>query len=154
MAPIIQQHGGSIDKFMGDGIMGTFGPAMSTPTYATDALTAIDEIMKAANVWNTGRVASGEPKLCVGAACAAGPIIFGAVGDATGLEYTVIDDAVNRAAKLEKHTKVEKVRALSDATTYAIAEELGCQTIAVHEQRTACQVEGTEAPMDLVVMAA
>ena len=154
MVPIIQQHGGSIDKFMGDGIMATFGAAMSTPTYAADALTAIDEVMKAADNWNTARIAAGEPELRVGAACAAGPIIFGAVGDATRLEYTVIGDAVNLAAKLEKHTKAEKVRALTDATTYSIAEEQGYQTTAAHERRAASRVEGTEAPMELVVMAA
>ena len=154
MVPIIQQHGGSIDKFMGDGIMATFGAAVTTSTYAADALRAIDEIMKAAEDWNIARTAAGVPALRVGAACAAGPIIFGAVGDVTRLEYTVIGDAVNLAAKLEKHTKAEKVRALTDAVTYTTAQTQGYQPRQDHEQRAACRVEGTEALMDLVVMAA
>jgi adenylate cyclase len=154
MVPIIQQHGGSIDKFMGDGIMATFGAAMTTSTYAADALMAVDEIMKAVEDWNIARIAAGEPALRVGAACAAGPIIFGAVGDATRLEYTVIGDAVNLAAKLEKHTKAEKVRALTDAATYTAAQAQGYQPTEAPEVRAACRVEGTEAPMDLVVLAA
>lgn len=154
MVPIIQQHGGSIDKFMGDGIMATFGAAVTTSTYAADAINAISEIMKAAEDWNIARVAAGEPELRVGVACAAGPIIFGAVGDATRLEYTVIGDAVNLAAKLEKHTKAEKVRALTDAATYATALAQGYQLAEEHEHRPACKVEGAESPMDLVVLAA
>ena len=154
MVPIIQQHGGSIDKFMGDGIMATFGAAVTTSTYAADALMAIEDIMKAAEDWNVARRAVGAHELRVGAACAAGPIIFGAVGDTTRLEYTVIGDAVNLAAKLEKHTKVEKVRALTDAATYTTALAQGYKPPVVPERRPACRVEGTEAPMDLVVLAA
>lgn len=154
IVPIIQQHGGSIDKFMGDGIMATFGAAVTTSTYAADALMSIDDIMRVADDWNNKRVAVGEPALRVGAACAAGPIIFGAVGDSTRLEYTVIGDAVNLAAKLEKHTKAEKVRALTDSATYATALSQGYQPADGHENRPGCEVEGTELPIDLVVMAA
>jgi len=154
IVPIIQRHGGSIDKFMGDGILATFGAAVTTGTYAADSLRAIDDIVKAAEAWNRERRAAGEPRLRVGAACAAGPIVFGAVGDATRLEYTVIGDAVNLAAKLEKHTKTEKVRALTDAATYATALSQGYQPPEDRERRPACRVEGTEARLDLVVMAA
>jgi adenylate cyclase len=154
MVPIIQKHGGSIDKFMGDGIMATFGAAIASSTYAADALEAVDEIMKAAVDWNLARVAAGFPELRVGAACAAGPIIFGAVGDATRLEYTVIGDAVNLAAKLEKQTKAEQVRALTDAVTYDIALDQGYLLNNGQERRSARAIEGVEAPMDLVVMAA
>jgi len=154
IVPIIQRHGGSIDKFMGDGIMATFGAAAATSTYAADALSAIDDIMAAAKAWNDARVAAGDQALRIGAACAAGPIIFGAVGDSTRLEYTVIGDAVNLAAKLEKHTKAEKVRALTDAETFETALTQGYRPDGERERRPACRVDGTEAPMDLVVLAA
>jgi adenylate cyclase len=45
IVPIIQRYGGTIDKFMGDGIMATFGAAVTSPTYAADALKTIDDIM-------------------------------------------------------------------------------------------------------------
>lgn len=154
IVPIIQRHGGTIDKFMGDGIMATFGAAATTSSYAADALRAIDDIIRAAAEWNEVRVAAGEPELRVGAACAAGPIIFGAVGDPTRLEYTVIGDAVNLAAKLEKHTKEEKVKALTDAETYAAATEQGYQPGEAREHRAARWVDGRDTPMDLVILAA
>jgi adenylate cyclase len=154
MVPIVQRHGGSIDKFMGDGIMATFGAAVTTDSYAADALAAIDDIMVAADDWALSRRAAGVRELKIGAACAAGRIIFGAVGDPTRLEYTVIGDAVNLAAKLEKHTKAEKVRALVDAETYQKALAQGYQPAGTPEPRAARPVEGTDMPMDLVVMSA
>lgn len=153
IVPIIRDHGGSIDKFMGDGIMATFGAAVTTDSYAVDALRAIDDIMVEAERWNTERAEAGKPVLRVGAACAAGRIIFGAVGDETRLEYTVIGDAVNLAAKLEKQTKEEAVRALTDATTVQIAEAQGFVPSGEIERRANRTVEGTDAPMDLVVLA-
>lgn len=153
IVPIIRDHGGSIDKFMGDGIMATFGAAVTTDSYAVDALRAIDDIMVEAERWNTERAEAGKPVLRVGAACAAGRIIFGAVGDETRLEYTVIGDAVNLAAKLEKQTKEEAVRALTDATTLQIAETQGFVPSGEIERRANRTVEGTDAPLDLVVLA-
>ena len=54
-----------------------------------------------------------------------GRVVFGAVGDGERLEFTVIGDAVNFAAKLGKHNKDEKTRALVDGSTYALAERQG-----------------------------
>jgi adenylate cyclase len=92
-------------------------------------LRAVDELMLGADLWNAGRVAAGEPELRVGAAVASGRLIFGAVGDASRLEYTVIGDAVNLAAKLEKATKDQKVRAHTTRETYetALAQGAMCR---------------------------
>ena len=153
MVAIIQRHGGAIDKFMGDGIMATFGAAISTETYAADALRAVDDIMAAADGWNAARAAAGLPVLRVGAAVSVGRIIFGAVGDETRLEYTVIGDAVNRSAKLEKHTKAEIVRALSDVAAFETAERQGYAASGTPERRPARAIEGIDEPVDIVVLA-
>ena len=68
--PILQKHGGTIDKFMGDGIMVTFGAALPTETYAADSLRAVDELMHGVADCNAGRRDRGEPELRVGAAVA------------------------------------------------------------------------------------
>ncbi len=151
MVPIIQRHNGSIDKFLGDGILASFGCARPSDRYSADALAAVDAVMAEAAAWSEARKAENLPAIRVGAAVASGPVLFGAVGDETRLEYTVIGDAVNLAAKLEKHTKVEKVRALCDGATYALAKQQGYAP--TKELRTQRRVAGVEAPVDLAVLA-
>ena len=153
IVPIIQSHGGTIDKFMGDGIMATFGAAVTSPTYAADALKAVDEIMESTTVWNAEQQQANKPPLKLGAAVATGRIIFGAVGDESRMEYTVIGDAVNLSAKLEKHTKSEGVRALCTQEAFDTASRQGFQSLPNREPRKARRVEGVENAVDIVILA-
>jgi adenylate cyclase len=153
MVPVIQRHDGTIDKFLGDGIMATFGATSASETYTADAIRAVDEVMAVADAWNAERVGEGKEPIRIGAAVANGRIVFGAVGDETRLEYTVIGDAVNVSAKLEKHTKVEKVRALATARAYEKALAQGYAPKATPERRAARHIIGTEEPIDVVVLA-
>ena len=154
MVAVIQRHGGSIDKFLGDGIMATFGAAMKTETHAADALRAVEELAQAADDWAAERVAAQLAPLEIGFAVAVGPVVFGAVGDETRLEYTVIGASANLAAKLEKHTKVEAVRALTTQASLEIARAQGYRPRHEPERRSRVRVEGVEAAVDLAVVIA
>ncbi|HEX3210706.1 MAG TPA: adenylate/guanylate cyclase domain-containing protein, partial [Geminicoccaceae bacterium] len=88
-----------------------------------------------------------------GAAIATGAVMFGTIGDRSRLEYTVIGDPVNLVAKLEKHTKEERVRALCTVATWKLADAQGYRAAAPREPRPARPVAGVEAPLDLVVLA-
>jgi len=152
MVAVIQNHGGSIDKFMGDGIMATFGAALPTETYAADALRCIEDLGRAADDWRSQREMDGLVPLNVGFSVAAGPLVFGAVGDRERLEFTVIGEPVNLAAKLEKANKAEAVTALTTADTLALAQSQGYQPPPALKKRPARAVEGAGAPLDLVVL--
>jgi adenylate cyclase len=125
---IIQRHGGSIDKFLGDGIMATFGAVRRNQTYAADALRAVDDIITDSESWAADPVLQPFAGAKVNAAVASGAIVFGAIGDDTRLEYTVIGSAANLSAKLEKHNKELKTRALTDEPTYQLALQQGYQS--------------------------
>ncbi len=154
MVPVIQKHGGRIDKFMGDGIMATFGAVAPSDTYAADSLRAVDELIAAARSWRAERQAAGDATPEVNASVATGRIIFGAVGDETRLEYTVIGDAVNLSAKLEKENKDHEVRALADRRSYELALQQGYEPPDDKRTIEASRVGGVDSPVDLVVLAA
>jgi len=152
MVSAVQANGGSIDKFLGDGIMASFGAARPNSRYALDALRAVESVMSEADIWRQERRARGLPTIEIGAAVAAGPVLFGAIGDETRLEYTVIGEAVNLAAKLEKHTKAERVHALTTVQALALARSQGYSPVQPLEMRPGRKVDGVEAHVDLVVL--
>jgi adenylate cyclase len=154
MVAVVQSHGGSIDKFLGDGIMATFGAVVPSDSYAADSLRAAEQVIAAADAWNAEREAAGLAPLRIGVAVATGRIVFGAVGDETRLEYTVIGDAVNLSAKLEKHNRALHTRALATAETLALARAQGYTPRAPHEARPDSRLVGLERPLDIVVLAA
>ncbi|MBL8708088.1 MAG: adenylate/guanylate cyclase domain-containing protein [Rhodospirillaceae bacterium] len=152
MVPIIQRHGGVIDKFMGDGIMATFGALETQPDHAACACRALVEAVATADAWRA-EAESVEGAPCPPLVCGAvatGEVIVGAVGDDNRLEFTVIGDAVNLSAKLEKHNKELGSRALVTAATYRAAADAGGA-----DAGTALTVSlpGLAAPVEIVRLA-
>jgi adenylate cyclase len=153
MVPIVRKHGGSIDKFLGDGIMATFGASRPTDSYAADALRAVDEIMTAAARWQARVEAAGRPCVPVNAAVAAGRVVFGAVGEKERLEYTVIGEPVNLAAKLEKHNAQLATRALCTDEAYARALAQGYTPPQLRPEAERTHVAGVGQPVKVVRLA-
>lgn len=149
---VVRRHGGSIDKFMGDGILASFGATRPSPAYAADALRAVEELVAEAENWRADRARRGLQTPAVNAALAVGRVLFGTVGDSERLEYTVIGDAVNRAAKLEKHCKREAASAVVELAALRLAESQGGGPRATWVVRPARRVEGLDRPVDLVVL--
>jgi adenylate cyclase len=152
MIPAIQKHGGSIDKFLGDGILATFGAVLPSETHAADALRALEAVIEAADEWNGHRVEVGASPLVLGAAVAAGNVVFGAVGDESRLEYTVIGDAVNFAAKLEKHNKAIGARATAPGETYDLAVSQGYRPAQQPDRLPSVEIGGAEGTVEVVVL--
>ena len=148
----INAEGGSVDKFMGDGILASFGAAIPSPEHAAQAMRAADRVVNDCRAWQMERRAAGLPAPAVGLAVTTGRVMFGAIGDANRLEYTVIGDPVNLVAKLEKHTKVEEVAALCTQSAYKQALDEGYQPAMEHERRDGRVVEGVKTPIDLIVL--
>ena len=151
LVPIIQRHGGTIDKFMGDGIMATFGAVQESETASADSLRAVDAIFEEVDSWSTPGASEKLAGLKVNAAVATGPVAFGAVGDEKRLEYTVIGDAVNLSAKLEKHNKELGCRAVTTSKTYDLAVAQGYAS-AGDVASSGGSVQGTEGKQELVIL--
>jgi len=100
VTPAIHRHGGTVDKFMGDGIMALF------PDDADAALAAAVNMQQALESFNRQRRKQGDTPIRIGIGLHAGTVTLGTVGTEQRLSTTVIGDPVNLAARLEQFTKV------------------------------------------------
>ncbi|NDW04735.1 adenylate/guanylate cyclase domain-containing protein [Jiella pacifica] len=153
VVPIVEKHGGMIDKYLGDGMLATFGAAHESETPAADALAALCEIVEATKGWSEDNADGSGLSLALNGAATAGRVIFAALGDAARLEYTVIGEAVNLAAKLEKHNKAEGTMALTTARTLEAAIIQGYRPPRSFAHLTDRRVAGAGEPLGLVVVA-
>jgi adenylate cyclase len=149
----IQAHDGRIDKFMGDGVLATFGAVQANDTYAADALRAATEVIAALDARQGDFAALGWPgPFRTGAAVATGPVTVGVIGAEGRLEFTVIGKAVNLASKLESANKAQQTRALTEAATYQTAKRQGYLGAAA-QHRPGIVLPGVASPVDLIVLA-
>ncbi len=148
---IIHDHGGAIDKFMGDGIMATFGIAGRDDQPAAGALDAAEAILNEARQWpqSDNRLLRGLSMERIGIGIASGEVAYGAVGGTGRLEMTVIGAAVNLSAKLEKHNKQLATRCLCDGETYDLALQQGYRG-QLTADRIKTQVDGVNDPRQVV----
>src|SRR5258708_39454628 len=92
ICPLIVSNGGSIDKFLGDGILASFGAVAPSPTVAADAMRAADAVIEPAVRWSAERPAAGLPPLSIGLSAASGRVVVGAVGAGERLGVPVMGD--------------------------------------------------------------
>lgn len=119
MVQVIEKHDGAIDKFIGDGIMAYWGAPLAQPDHARlamDCIKAIDAKMKELHArWQAGGL---EP-FSIRGGLQSGEVVAGNVGLAgKKMEYTVIGDTVNQAARLESTAKYYGVCYLVGEETY------------------------------------
>ena len=154
---VIAAHGGRVDKFLGDGVLATFGAVADSTTHAADALRAASEIVTRLDAERGEFADLGWPgDWSSGTAVATGTVTVGVVGAEGHYEFTVIGDAVNRAAKFEAANKVLGSRTLTDRATWDLAVSQGYDVSARQDQpalRPAQSVMGLPGLVDLVVLA-
>ncbi|HEY9283307.1 MAG TPA: adenylate/guanylate cyclase domain-containing protein, partial [Pyrinomonadaceae bacterium] len=105
MTEIIFAHGGTLDKFIGDGLMALFGAPTATPQDATNALTAAVAMQRQIQTLNEELSAAGLPEIRVGIGLHTGEATVGYIGSERRSEYTAIGDTVNLASRLEANAQ-------------------------------------------------
>ncbi|MCD8515605.1 MAG: adenylate/guanylate cyclase domain-containing protein [Burkholderiaceae bacterium] len=117
LTTVIRQHGGTIDKFMGDCIMAFWGAPIDTPDHARKAVKAALDMGKIINTINAEHAAEGLPPIGMGVGINTGPMLVGDMGSDLRRSYTVIGDAVNLGSRLEGLGKTYGVDVVVSETT-------------------------------------
>ncbi|MHB8918222.1 MAG: CHASE2 domain-containing protein [Desulfocucumaceae bacterium] len=123
MTTVIFKNGGTLDKYMGDGIMAFFGAPIPYPDHAERAvktgLEMLVELEKLNRTWED----RGEATLGIGVGISTGHVVVGNIGSPERMDYTAIGGDVNLAARLESLTKEFKTRIIISGGTYSQLEK-------------------------------
>ena len=142
MTDIIFAHGGTLDKYLGDGLMALFGAPTATPEDASNALNAAVAMQRRVLGINQELRDEGLPELGVGMGLHTGEVTVGYIGSERRSEYTAIGDAVNTSSRLESNARGGEIL-ISDATAKAAHSRYKLQP------REAITVKNRQQPVNL-----
>jgi adenylate cyclase len=118
MTQIVQGHDGSVNKFIGDGLLAVWGAPGKLDDHAAHAARAALDMQRSLDELNQQRVRDGQLPLRIGVGLHSGPVAAGMLGGGGQSEFTVIGDAVNLASRIEGLTKQFGVEVLVSDDTW------------------------------------
>jgi adenylate cyclase len=118
-------NGGTLDKFLGDGVMATFGTPETSPQDAANAVASARAMLTAIDEWNKERAKAGQPPVQLSVGIHYGKVVLGNIGAERRLEFAVLGDTVNVASRLENLTRE---RACSAIVSDDLVQAVRCQT--------------------------
>lgn len=124
MVDVVVEHGGTVDKFIGDAVMASFGVPLSQGDDAQRAVRAALSMLTRLDAWNQTRRAAGEEPIEIGIGLHTGVVVAGNIGSQKKMEYTVIGDTVNTSSRIEQLNKHLGTRLLVSEQTYAQVKHL------------------------------
>jgi adenylate cyclase len=134
MTAEIFASGGTVDQYMGDGMIAVFGATEASPNDAASALNCAEMMLEALERWNREREGKGDARIDIGIGVNYGPVVLGDVGSEHSMSFTAIGDTVNTAARLQTLTRSldtplvvgdSVVRAIQALSTDVAAERIG-----------------------------
>ena len=150
MADCVFAHGGTLDKFIGDSVMATFGTPHPGPHDAASALACGHAMLAALHDWNAERTACGQPPLQAAIGLHFGPVVLGDIGDERRVEFAVLGDTVNTASRLEALTReLGASMAASQALVDRVLAQAGPLALGEMRRHAALTVRGRAQALDL-----
>jgi len=139
---VIFDHGGMLDKYLGDGVMAVFGAPISKGNDAANAVRAGIEIQKLVLQLNLDSQARKWPELRVGVGINTGIVTAGNIGSPRRIDYTVVGDTVNVASRLMSAAAGWQIL-ISESTAQALGPEIRIEPL------PPIQVKGKSQPLSV-----
>jgi len=118
MVECIQREEGMLDKFIGDAIMAAFGVPIPHDDDEDRAVRTAIAMINALNSWNSDRLSNGKKPINIGVGINTDLVVSGNIGSQKRMDYTLIGDGVNLAARLESACKQYLAKILISEHTY------------------------------------
>ena len=149
MVEIVEtEHGGMVNKFLGDGFMAIFGAGSGATTHADDAVAAGRSMLRRLELFNADLVRANEAPLGIGIGINTGRAIVGSIGSSERMEFTVIGNTVNVASRIEGLNKALGTSLLlSKATKDHLSRSIRLRALPPQ------QVKGVDAPVEVFTIA-
>jgi adenylate cyclase len=144
MVEAIMARDGTVQDFIGDGILAVYGAPLADPDHAWHAVDTARDMVRALDRLNARWQAEGRPTLALGVAINTGPVFAGNVGAARKKKYAVIGDTVNTVSRMEGLNKELGTTILVSAATAAAVRE----RVKLRE-RGSVTVKGRAQPVEL-----
>jgi adenylate cyclase len=141
---VIFDYGGTLDKYLGDGVMAVFGAPISKGNDAASAVRSASAIQRLVSEMNRDASARGWPRLGVGIGVNTGVVTAGNIGSPRRIDYTVIGDPVNVASRLMAHAGAGQTL-ISEET----ARDLGPAPEFKLDRLAPLQVKGKSQPLSV-----
>jgi adenylate cyclase len=139
MTAEIFASGGTVDQYMGDGMIAVFGAPAASPNDAANALNCAERMLEALERWNREREGKGEARIDIGIGVNHGPVVLGDVGSEHSMSFTAIGDTVNTAARLQTLTRsLDTPLVVGDSVVQAVrasSPEIAAERIGRFEDR-------------------
>ncbi len=134
VSQVIVEHGGTVDKFMGDSVMAIWGAPVADPQHGTKAVAAASALQRRMVALNANLRRRHLPEIVVGVGVSSGMCHVGVMGSRFRRTYTVVGDTVNIAQRLEKLTREYEVPVVISETTARLTKgwlyrELGTEYV-------------------------
>ncbi|QPC88597.1 adenylate/guanylate cyclase domain-containing protein [Mesorhizobium sp. NBSH29] len=153
MEQVVFDHAGTVDNYIGDCIMATFGVPSSTHDDATRALRCAEAMAQAVRQWNVRREQHGYVPVDVRIGCQYGPVVVGAVGSERSLSIAVVGDAVNVASRLQALCReVDAAICFGAALIEAVRRESGAMALGGLEDHGLTPLRGRDELVDVWVL--
>lgn len=124
MCDIIAKYDGTVDKFEGDAIIAFWGAPLPQPDHARLACMAAIDMQRYMVEYRQRLVSAGKPLLHIRIGMNTGPMLVGNLGSRQRMDYTIMGDAVNLAARLEGVNKEYGTRTMVSENTYAQVRDM------------------------------
>ncbi|MEM7585450.1 MAG: adenylate/guanylate cyclase domain-containing protein [Acidobacteriota bacterium] len=125
----IFSQGGTLDKFIGDCVMAFFGAPMSQPDHAYRAVQAAVTFSAGLDSWNAERERQGQRRIASRIGINTGPVVVGDIGSKKRVDYTVLGNTVNVAARLEEKVAQPGDIVLGDTTCQELAGRIATESL-------------------------